>query len=94
MSAAFWNGRRVFITGHTGFKGGWLTLWLQELGAEIYGYALPASTTPSFWQAAHLERVPGTLADIRDAQCVADAMETFRPEIVLHLAAQPLVRES
>lgn len=95
VSAAFWAGRRVLLTGHTGFKGGWLALWLQELGAEVCGYALPAPAEPSLWQVARLvECVPGTLADIRDAQRVAEAVTTFRPEIVLHLAAQPLVRES
>ncbi|AVO55023.1 CDP-glucose 4,6-dehydratase [Ectopseudomonas mendocina] len=95
VSAAFWAGRRVLLTGHTGFKGGWLALWLQELGAEVCGYALPAPAEPSLWQVAHLaERVPGTLADIRDAQRVAEAVAAFRPEVVLHLAAQPLVRES
>lgn len=95
VSAAFWAGRRVLLSGHTGFKGGWLALWLQELGAEVFGYALPAPEAPSLWQVARLaERVPGTLADIRDAQRVADAVAAFRPDIVLHLAAQPLVRES
>lgn len=95
VSKAFWAGRRVFVTGHTGFKGGWLALWLRELGAEVYGYALPAVTEPSLWQAARLhELVPGTLADIRDAQRLAKAVADFAPEIVLHLAAQPLVRES
>ncbi len=95
VNAAFWAGRRVLLTGHTGFKGGWLALWLQELGAEVYGYALPAPVEPSLWQVARLaERVPGTLADIRDAQRVAEVVAAFRPEVVLHLAAQPLVRES
>ncbi|WP_395502845.1 CDP-glucose 4,6-dehydratase [Ectopseudomonas mendocina] len=95
VNAAFWAGRRVLLTGHTGFKGGWLALWLQELGAEVCGYALPVPAEPSLWQVARLaERVPGTLADIRDAQRVAEAVAAFRPEVVLHLAAQPLVRES
>lgn len=95
VNAAFWAGRRVLLTGHTGFKGGWLALWLKELGAEVYGYALPAPAEPSLWQVARLaQRVPGTLADIRDAQRVTEAVAAFRPEIVLHLAAQPLVRES
>ncbi len=95
VNAAFWAGRRVLLTGHTGFKGGWLALWLQELGAEVCGYALPAPAEPSLWQVAGLaRRVPGTLADIRDAQRVAEVVAAFRPEIVLHLAAQALVRES
>ncbi|MFI7866346.1 CDP-glucose 4,6-dehydratase [Ectopseudomonas khazarica] len=95
VNTAFWAGRRVLLTGHTGFKGGWLALWLRELGAEVCGYALPAPDGPSLWQVAQLhEQVPGTLADIRDTQRVSEAVATFRPEIVLHLAAQPLVRES
>lgn len=95
LNPAFWQGRRVLLTGHTGFKGGWLALWLRELGAEVFGYALEASTTPSLWQAARLaERVPGRIADIRDAEALSRDLLAFRPEIVLHLAAQPLVRES
>lgn len=95
LSPAFWSGRRVFLTGHTGFKGGWLALWLRELGAEVFGYALPAVATPSLWQVAQLaEVIPGQLADIRDAQALRQAVVDFRPEIILHLAAQPLVRES
>lgn len=95
VNAAFWQGRRVFLTGHTGFKGGWLALWLQQLGAQVQGYALPAATEPSFWQVAQVGDVAsGTLADIRDAHLLAAALAAFRPEIILHLAAQPLVRES
>lgn len=95
LSPAFWSGRRVFLTGHTGFKGGWLALWLRELGADVFGYALPAVATPSLWQVAQLtEVIPGQLADIRDAQALMQAVVDFRPEIILHLAAQPLVRES
>lgn len=95
LSTAFWAGRRVLLTGHTGFKGGWLALWLHMLGAEVQGYALPAATTPSLWEAARLsELAPGTLADIRDGARVAAAVTAFQPDIVLHLAAQPLVRVS
>jgi CDP-glucose 4,6-dehydratase len=95
LSPAFWSGRRVFLTGHTGFKGGWLALWLRELGAEVFGYALPAVATPSLWQVAQLtEVISGLLADIRDAPALMQAVVDFRPEIILHLAAQPLVRES
>jgi CDP-glucose 4,6-dehydratase len=95
VSPEFWAGRRVFLSGHTGFKGGWLALWLRELGAEVEGYALPANTDPALWQVARLAGlVPGTLADVRDARRLAEAVAAFRPEIVLHLAAQPLVRES
>jgi CDP-glucose 4,6-dehydratase len=92
---AFWAGKRVLLTGHTGFKGGWLALWLQQMGAQVHGFALPAATTPALWQVAGLEgRVPGDLADIRDAQAVGRSLRGFEPEVVFHLAAQPLVRES
>ena len=95
LNPAFWSGRRVLLTGHTGFKGGWLALWLHMLGANVRGYALPAATTPSLWQAARLaELTPGTLADIRDSARVNAAVTAFQPDVVLHLAAQPLVRAS
>jgi CDP-glucose 4,6-dehydratase len=85
----------VLVTGHTGFKGGWLTAWLLELGAEVTGFSLPPETGPSFFEASGLaERVPGTLGDIRDAAAIARALHEFEPEIVFHLAAQPLVRRS
>ena len=96
MSAAFWRGKRVFLTGHTGFKGGWLSLWLAELGAEVHGYALAPPTEPNFFSVAGLGQrlVASTLADIRDAATLERAMQAARPEVVLHLAAQPLVRHS
>ncbi|OBZ25937.1 CDP-glucose 4,6-dehydratase [Pseudomonas protegens] len=91
----FWSGKKVFLTGHTGFKGGWLALWLRELGAQVQGYALPAVTTPSLWQDAGLDRlIAGDLADIRDLATVTRAVQAFAPDVVFHLAAQPLVRES
>ena len=86
-------GRRVLVTGHTGFKGSWLALWLSEMGAEVAGYSLPAPTDPSHWSLLRLPVVE-TLGDIRDAEAIAKAVADFRPEIVFHLAAQPLVRES
>lgn len=96
MNRGFWAGRRVFLTGHTGFKGGWLALWLADMGAEVHGYALPAPAGPSFYTttgvAAHL--AGECLADIRDADVLRAAITAARPEIVLHLAAQPLVRAS
>lgn len=96
MNAAFWRGRRVFLTGHTGFKGGWLVLWLTELGAEVHGFALAPPTGPNLFTAAGLSKrlASSTLADIRDAAALERAMAAARPEIVLHLAAQPLVRHS
>ena len=96
MNAAFWRGRRVFLTGHTGFKGGWLSLWLAELGAEVHGYALPPPTDPNFFTATGLDKrlVSSVIADIRDASSLERAMQAAQPDVVLHLAAQPLVRLS
>ena len=95
LVAGDWRGRRVFLTGHTGFKGSWLALWLARLGAEVTGFALPPPTVPSlFAQAGVRERVRHVEGDVRDAEAVARAMAEARPELVLHLAAQPLVRYS
>lgn len=96
LSRAFWRGKRVFLTGHTGFKGGWLSLWLSEMGAHVYGYALTPPSNPSFYEVAHLSDrlIASTIADIRDAEALSQAMFAARPDIVLHLAAQPLVRRS
>ncbi len=95
MDAAFWNGRRVLLTGHTGFKGAWLALWLRKWGARVAGLALPPPTEPSLFTAAGVGAdVPGGIADVRDAAAVHAAVESHRPEIVFHLAAQPLVRLS
>lgn len=93
--ADFWAGKRVLVTGHTGFKGSWLTLWLARLGAKVIGVALAPPTTPSLFELADVATV-GTshLCDIRDAEGVNRIFHAARPEIVLHLAAQPLVRES
>ncbi len=96
LNHSFWRGKRVFLTGHTGFKGGWLALWLSEMGAEVHGYALAPSTDPSFCAVTGLvDRLAGsTIADIRDAAALGNALRLAAPEIVLHLAAQPLVRYS
>lgn len=93
---SFWRGRRVFLTGHTGFKGGWLALWLQSLGAEVHGYALEPPTDPSFFVVADIQRgmARSVLGDIRDPGPLAKAMEEALPEVVFHLAAQPLVRRA
>jgi CDP-glucose 4,6-dehydratase len=85
--------QRVLITGHTGFKGGWLTLWLHALGAEVTGFALPPPTEPSLFEAAGVAGCcRHVLGDVRDARAVRDAVRASRPEVVFHLAAQPLVR--
>ena len=95
MDAAFWQGKRVFLTGHTGFKGGWLSLWLQQLGAEVTGYALEAPTTPSLFEVANVARgMVSIIGDVRDGEALKRAMAQARPEIVIHMAAQPLVRYS
>ena len=96
MNADFWHGKRVFLTGHTGFKGGWLTLWLTEMGAEVHGYSLSPPTEPNLFTVANLQArvASSTIADIRDADSLTRAMQAARPDVVFHLAAQPLVRYS
>ncbi|HUC17980.1 MAG TPA: CDP-glucose 4,6-dehydratase [Acetobacteraceae bacterium] len=94
-SAEFWRGKRVFLTGHTGFKGGWLSLWLTRLGAQVTGYALPPEGERNLFTLARIEEVVASrFGDVRDAAGLAAAMRAADPEIVLHLAAQPLVRLS
>ena len=102
--AEFWRGRRVLLTGHTGFKGAWMSLWLGEMGAEVTGYALSPAAEPNLWNilaapaAARAAAAPGraldTCADIRDAERVGEAVARADPQIVIHMAAQALVRES
>jgi CDP-glucose 4,6-dehydratase len=95
LNAAFWAGKRVFITGHTGFKGSWLSLWLQSLGAELKGFALPPDTEPALFHVARVqEGMLSEFGDIRDFDRLAGSMESFQPQIVIHMAAQPLVRLS
>ncbi len=95
MDAKFWRGKRVLITGHTGFKGGWLSFWLKSLGADIAGYALAPSTNPSLFQIANLSQdMKSVIADVRDFASLKTIVAEFRPEIVFHLAAQALVRYS
>jgi len=91
----FWNNKRVFITGHTGFKGAWLCLWLHRLGANVSGYALDPPTEPSLYNLCRIDKlVRSTIADVRDGASLAEAMRAAKPEIVIHMAAQPLVRDS
>ncbi len=92
---AFWNNRRVFITGHTGFKGAWLCLWLHQLGAKVYGYALQPPTNPSLFELCGIDRlIRSTINDVRDAESLFESLRSTEPEIVIHMAAQPLVRDS
>ena len=93
VNGAFWHGKRVLVTGHTGFKGGWLSLWLKALGAAVSGYALHPPTNPSLYGLAKIDTITDTtLADIRDARRLKQALRRCRPEIVFHLAAQSLVQ--
>ncbi|WP_346353477.1 CDP-glucose 4,6-dehydratase [Azotosporobacter soli] len=95
MSKDFWSGKKVFITGHTGFKGSWLSLWLHMLGAEVTGYALNPPTDPALFTLCRIhELVTSIIGDIRDREKVQAEMLKAQPEIVIHMAAQPLVRES
>jgi len=95
VPGADWSGRRVFITGHTGFKGSWLCLWLQMLGAEIAGYALDPPTTPSLFESAKVATGMQSIhGDVRNPDLLRKAMQAFAPQVVFHLAAQSLVRVS
>jgi CDP-glucose 4,6-dehydratase len=93
LSRDFWRGRRVLITGHTGFKGGWLWLWLRAMGAQVTGYALAPPSTPNLWEIVG-EGGTSVIGDVRDADRVRDTVRRADPQVVFHLAAQALVRES
>lgn len=91
----FWRNKRVFLTGHTGFKGSWLSLWLNNLGAKVTGYALSPPTKPSMFELCKINTaVKSIIADVRDLKTLSSSMSAAKPEIVIHMAAQPLVRES
>jgi len=95
MNPNFWAGKRVFLTGHTGFKGSWMSLWLQSLNAELTGFALPAPTHPSLFEEARVaDGMKSITGDIRELAAIRQAIHEARPEIVIHMAAQPLVRYS
>mgnify|MGYP005852932963 CR=1 FL=1 len=94
-SKDFWRGKKVFITGHTGFKGSWLSLWLSHWEAEVTGYSLQPPTVPSLYELARAgENIASIIADIRDGNILTQTLQDRAPEIVIHMAAQPLVRES
>jgi CDP-glucose 4,6-dehydratase len=95
MASDFWVGKKVFITGHTGFKGSWLSLWLQHLGADVSGYALDPPTDPSLFKVARVSSgMESIIGDVRNLEQLTQAMVNANPEIVIHMAAQPLVRYS
>lgn len=95
FQTSFWKGKRIFLTGHTGFKGSWLSLWLQSMGADVHGLALKPPTVPSLYELADVESgMVSTIGDIRDYATVFSAMSACQPEIIIHMAAQPLVRYS
>lgn len=91
----FWKGKKIFLTGHTGFKGAWLSLWLHSLGAEVTGYALASPTEPSLFELCGIDQlVKSVIADVRDGERLKSEMVKVSPDIVIHMAAQPLVRDS
>ncbi len=95
LNEQFWIGKRVLVTGHTGFKGAWLTLWLHKLGAETTGISLPPETTPNLFTLANIPQLcTSHYCDIRDAKALSNLIRHAEPEIIFHLAAQPLVRAS
>ncbi|MFC4765804.1 CDP-glucose 4,6-dehydratase [Effusibacillus consociatus] len=95
LDHAFWNNKKVFVTGHTGFKGSWLCLWLYSLGAKVTGYSLQPPTNPSMFQLCQIDQLVSSItADIRDIKRLRESLFNADPDIVIHMAAQPLVRES
>jgi CDP-glucose 4,6-dehydratase len=95
VDVSFWQGKRVYLTGHTGFKGSWLALWLADMGVTVKGYALSPPTTPSLFEEAKVtEKIESHIGDIRDFETLKTSMQSFNPDILIHMAAQPLVRLS
>ena len=95
MNPGFWQGKRVLITGHTGFKGSWLSLWLQTLGSDVVGYSLAPPTSPSLFELAGVASgMTSVLGDVRNLDRLKQVIADYQPEIAIHMAAQPLVRES
>src|SRR4029078_1359412 len=95
MFAGFYQGKTVLVTGHTGFKGGWLSLWLKSLGAKAHGLSLPAPTNPNLHEIIERHAFAGeVICDIRDLEAVTAAVKKISPDILFHLAAQPIVRRS
>lgn len=96
VNPRFWNGKTVFLTGHTGFKGGWIAHWLYEMGAAVHGYSLEPPTQPNFFTETQLQKrsARSTIGDIRDFCALTNAIKAANPDIIIHMAAQALVRES
>ena len=91
----FWRGKKVLVTGHTGFKGGWMSLWLQALGARVTGYSLPPPTELSLFEVARIaDGMQSVTGDIRESAALGQATKSAQPEIIIHMAAQPIVRHS
>lgn len=95
MNLHFWRNKKVFITGHTGFKGSWMSLWLHNMGADVRGFALEPNTKPSLFDLASInKKVDSIIGDVTDLRHLTSSLVEFKPEIVIHMAAQPLVRAS
>ena len=91
----FWKSKKVFLTGHTGFKGSWMSLWLQSMGAIVKGYSLEPLTNPSLYYVARVsDNMESEIGDIRNLAQISSSMLKFNPDILIHMAAQPLVRQS
>ena len=95
VNASFWKGKKVFVTGHTGFKGSWLSLWLQDMGAIVKGFALEPNSHPNLFTEAYVaQNMNSEIGDIRDLNHISSSMMSFNPDVLVHMAAQPLVRLS